>query len=429
MPELTASPLPPRQRPLSHIEQSHLDAQVATWLTDGIIEPRPTQPINNNLVFVAKKDGSIRVCDDCTPVNLVTKDYDWPLPRLQDIRHKISGSKWFTRLDLKDAFFRIKIPVKYRFLTSFTSRGQQYQFRRMVWGLKTAPAIFQEFMDTHLAEFSRWAFWYIDDILIHSENKNELRGLVARMKAKLHSMKCQVNETKSEYEKQGLLFAGLYLFPSGVGPNLLKLKELICIPPPTTKKDMQSGLGLVSYLRDFIPLVSHFSAHLYPSQATRTLSDMDYKVEWGKLIRHIQSAANTTRHWVENEPADLYTDASGVSLGVILLQKGRVVAVSSRKLTSAETRYSATDREHLALVHAAKKFKIFLHRQGAQTQVWTDHEALLSRKDENLTPRQARWLELTKQWIPNARHVKGKLNPADIISRWPVEIYGGAVKL
>lgn len=429
VPELLAPPLRPRQRPLSPQEQRWLDEQVGTWLTNRIIEPRETQPINNNLVFVAKTNGSIRVCDDCTPVNLVTKDYDWPLPRLQDIRHKLPGARWFTRLDLKDAFFRIKIPVRYRYLTSFTSRGQQYQFRKMPFGLKTAPAIFQEFMDTHLSCFSMWSLWYIDDILIYATNKTELRRRTTRMRDKLRSMKCEINEDKSEYEKQAVLFAGLYLFPGGVGPNLVKVRGLLQIPPPKNKVDMQSALGLVSYLRDFIPLVSHLTSRLYPTKATVQSDAATYSVLWDKLLRHVASAAQTTRHWKEDEDANLYTDASGFGLGVIVLQNQRIVAVSSRKLTSAETRYSATDREHLALVHAAKRFRVFLHRQCGVTNVWTDHDPLVDRKGAEMTPRQARWHELVTQWIPNARHVSGKENPADIISRWPVEIFGGALKL
>ena len=363
-------------------------------------------------------------------MNKVTRDYDWPLPRLQDIRLQVRGSRYFTRLDLKDAFFRIKVPSKFRYLTAFTSDGTQYQFCRMPFGLKTAPAIFQQFMDTTLAPQSRWALWYIDDILIHAPTLTELRQRTASMKKALYRAGCTVNETKSEYDARALLFAGIYIFGDGVGPNLRKVVDLLQIPPPSSRKDVQSALGLVSYLRDFIPLVSHFSGHLYPGKDDSTLlTPHEYEVEWTKLLRHIQSAANTLRHWDESQDADLYTDASGHALGVLLLQNRKVIAVSSRKLTPAETRYSATDREHLGLVHAAKRFKVFLHRKRGKTRVWSDHEALIGRKGADLTPRQARWQEQVTQWIPRAEHVKGINNPADIISRWPEEIFGGAMKV
>lgn len=429
IPDLERTPLRPIQRPLSPIEESQLATQVTEWLALGVIEKRPTQPINNNLVFVAKKNGSIRVCDDCTPVNLVTKDYDWPLPRIQDVWRKLNGARYFTRLDLKNAFFRIKIPPRYRHYTSFTLRGQQYQFRKMPFGLKTAPAIFQQFMDTHLSLFANWATWFIDDILIQADTLPELRKRTNRMKARLGKIGCLVNEEKSEYEKTSLLFVGVWVFTTGTGPNIFKLQEAVQLEPPSNKKTMQSALGLVSYLKDFIPLVSHFTSELYPTKEGLRLPPDEVREHWKRLIQHIRSAANTLRHWRDGVAADLYTDASGTALGVVVLQNGRIVAVSSRKLTGAESRYSATDREHLGLVHAAKKFRLLLHQSDSAVRVHTDHMSLLDRKAAEMTPRQTRWLTTINQWIPRVQHVPGIKNPADFFSRWPVEIKGGAIKV
>jgi len=402
--------------------------QVRDWLQKRVIEPITTQPINNNLVFVQKKNGRIRVCDDCTPVNSVTKDYDWPLPILHDVWRRLRGARVFTRLDLRDAFFRIKIRPRNRRFTAFTSDNQQYQFRKMPFGLKTAPNIFQQFMDTHLAMFAAFAVWYIDDILIFAENLQDLRRRTRQVKRKLASIGCEVNEDKSEYEKPSLLFAGVWVFSTGTGPNLEKLRAAVELPAPTTKKEMLSALGLISYLRDFIPLVSHFTARLYPTNSQPLLPPDQLQSEWRQLILHILSAAQTLRHWKDGVPADLYADASKTALGVVVIQQGRIVAVSSRKLTPTESRYSATDREHLALVHAAERFKLLLHQKDSPVANHSDHEALLGRKAAGLTPRQSRWLTRVREWIPTLHHVKGINNPADFFSRWPVEIIGGAVK-
>ena len=200
------------------------------------------------------------------------------------------------------------------------------------------------------------------------------------------------------------------------------------IPAPRTKAEAQSALGLVSYLRDFTPLLSHFTAQLYPDKDGLRLEDKDYASEWRKLLEHLANALTVNYHWIEGRPADLYSDASLFGLGVIILQEGRVVALASRKLTAAETRYSATDREHLGLVYAAEKFKIFLHQSTDNVRVWSDHMALLTRRKENLTPRQTRWQELVTTWIPKAMHVKGKNNPADFISRWNIGTVGAVLK-
>jgi hypothetical protein len=419
-PHLTDDPLPPRRRVLTPIQELQAQEQVKTWADQKVIEPIKTPPLLNNLVLVSKKDGRIRVCVDCTPANKVTSDFDWPLPRLQDIRYRTKGATWFARLDLKDAFFRINVPAKFRALTAFMVGKQAYQFRKMPFGLKTAPSTFQRFMDWGLSAFLEWATWYIDDILICAETLPQLRTRERMVRRALARMGCEINEKKSETEKRQLIFAGIHIFGEGVGPNVEKLAELNALAPPSTKEDAQSALGLVSYLRDFIPLTAHFTSQLYPDKQGLRLPPDQYVSEWQRLARHIRVAATTTHHWKDGVDADLYTDASGYGVGAIVIQSGKVVALASRKLTPAECRYSATDREHLGLVFAAQKFKLLLHQRNAQTRVWTDHAPLTTRRYDDLTPRQARWQTYVANWMPNIVHVRGKDNPADFISRWKI---------
>lgn len=386
-------------------------------------------PWVNNPVFVAKKNGSIRVCIDCRPTNAVTEDFDWPLPRLKDLRHATRGARWFSRIDLKDAFFRIKIPKVWRYLTAFRSNGTAYQFRRMPFGLKTAPSTFQRFMDTVLAHLREQCFWYMDDVLIYAASKGQLAHRTRAVRNGLVKAGCTINEDKSEYEKQGLVFAGMWVYSEGLGPNLAKVRQVLDLPPPRTKPEKQSALGLVGWLRDHIPLASHLMADLYPGQG-ETLTPQEYEKEWNRLLNHISRRITTLGHWDENKAASLFTDASGKGVGAVLIQDGRITAVSSRKLKPAETRYSTTDREHLSLVFASKTMKIFLHRNSGATRVLNDHAALIGRKHAEMLPRQARWAELVNQWIPNVEHVKGSNNPADFFSRWDVELpNGGLIKV
>jgi len=294
----------------------------------------------------------------------------------------------------------------------------------MPFGLKTAPAVFQRFMDWGLSSFAEVAFWYIDDILIHAPSKALLRQREREVREQLKQMRCEVNEDKSQGMSQELLFAGLWVTGTGVGPDQAQIRNVLGLPTPRTKADAQSALGLVSYLRDFIPLVGHFTAMLYPDKQGLRLEPDAYEASWGRLRRHLVSSITTTRHWKEGVDADLYTDASQYALGIILLQQGQVVALASRKLTPAETRYSATDREHLGLYFAAEKFRLFLHQSTATTRVWSDHSALINRKSDRLTPRQARWMTSVNHWMPKIAHVRGKENPADFVSRWEFEGVG-----
>lgn len=417
---LTAEPTPPRRRVLTPIQQMQAREQVITWLGNKVIEPISFPPLINNLVLVAKKDGRIRVCVDCTPANLVTESLEWPLPRLQDVRYRTKGATWFARIDLRDAFFRISIHERYRHLTAFEVAGQAYQFRKMPFGLKTAPSTFQRWMDWGLSSFSEWALWYIDDILICATDARTLALREKLIRTQLRKMECDINEEKSETGKTTILFAGLQLSPIGVGPQEKLLQEVLNLPVPRNKTDMQSALGLVSYLRDFIPLAAHFTAMLYPNKQGLRMSNEAIQGEWARLCRHLVQATTINHHWRDGVDAELYTDASQYALGAIVLQQGRVVALAARKLSPAETRYSTTDREHLGLVFAAEKFRLLLHQNQAVTSVYSDHSALTTRKSDRMTPRQARWHTLVNHWMPKIAHVRGKCNPADFVSRWKI---------
>jgi len=426
IPELVGDPVAPRRRVLSPIQEQQAIAQAREWIRQGVIEPIIRPPLLNNLVLVAKKDGRVRVCVDCTPANQVTRDFDWALPRLQDLRYFATGAQKFSRIDLKDAFFRIGVPVRFRHLTAFVAGGQAYQFTRMPFGLKTAPSTFQRWMDWGLSEFGEWAMWYIDDILIKADSSAQLATREQAVRRRLREMGSTVNEEKSETQRKVVLFAGQLVHKVGLSPNPVKINQVLGLAAPTNKAEAQSALGLVSYLRDFVPLIGHFTAQLYPDKQGLRLPPDVFAQEWRKLTGHLAQACTTTHHWME-EDADLYTDASQYALGVVILQGGRIVAVAARKLTPAETRYSATDREHLGLVYAAEKFKLILHQSKQNVRVWSDHSALLTRKKDRLTPRQARWNEIVTSWMPNVSHVKGKCNPADFVSRWRVGNMGAEI--
>jgi len=426
VPVLKKEPTAPRFRHLAPLEKQQLRDQTQQWLAQGVVEKAPSDlPWVNNTVHVPKSNGATRVCIDATPANQVTEDFEWPLPRLQDLRHHLVGNKWFARIDLKDAFFRLGVPPPFRHLTAFVCDGVNYWFIRMPFGLKTAPAHFQRFMDHMLASHKGHAYWYMDDILVSAPTKRLLQDHVQRIARTLLLWKCEVNWTKSVLESQGLLFAGIWVYSGGQGPNHKKREEIHNLPVPVTKTDKQSALGLISWLRDFTPLASELTASLSVKKGEKTLPvDPD---KWREFTADVARRMTTIGDWDEEAEAQLYCDASLRACSAVLLQKGRIVALASRKFSPAETRYSTTDREHMALVLAATKFKLLLNRGRGSTRILSDHSALLNRRWRDLTPRQTRWKWVIETWIPRIEHVPGQNNPADYFSRWDVSVGGGQI--
>lgn len=429
MPDLQGTPVPQRWRAPSPQELQHLSTQAQQWREKGVVEQCRPLPWVNNIVFAAKKNGGIRVCLDCTPANRVTEEFRWPLPRLQDVRHRLHGYRWFTRLDLRDAFFRITVPNEYRDLLAFRVQDRTYRFVKMPFGVTDGPAVFQRFMDNTLAAHFYYCVWYIDDVLIGADTLPQLRDRVRSVLSDLTRAGCEVNQEKSEYDKHSLLFAGLWLTPSTVGPNLAKVRELLDLPAPRSKQDRQSALGLVSYLRDFIPFASLLTATIGLS-AREIDAQPDVAKHWARLLQHVSRYISTVGHWDEKADAELYTDASNLGCGAILIQKGKIISVVSRKFTSVERgrAYDTTARETLGLLLAAQRMRIFLHRDKGVTRVKTDHSALLNRKVEALTPREMRWRIKITTWIRNLEHVPGKKNPADLVSRWGLT-FGGCLRV
>jgi len=405
-------PIPPRLRIYSPRERGHLAEAVSAWNSRGFIEPTRAFVLCNP-TFAEKKDGTIRTCVDYTPINQATADFVWPMPRIQDVRFRVLGATRFSRLDLTNAFMEnIEVPEEHRGATAFNTPWGAWQFRRLPFGLKTAPAFFQRFMDFLLRAHNAHALWYIDDILIFSNARSHEACTRAVIKT-LRMANIQISWKKSELNKDQILFVGMVFSGQGLTASPL-IRTIADRDVPTTIKDKQSFLGFANYFRDFVPGFATLAAPLYPDQHNNSRSP-DYIRDFTTLVTQCMSHVSLN-HYEDDKDGTLFTDASKYATGAVLIQQGRVCAIRSKTLTPAQTRYSTTDREHLALLDGCESFRAFIQSNKCLT-VSTDHMALLNRSDENLTPRQVRWKTRVVNTIGRVNFVKGLNNPADYLSR------------
>jgi len=412
IPTFTGMPVQPRLRMLSPQDRQNLDNQLKVWIRSGIVEPS-TAAVSSNPVFVPKKNGSIRVCVDYRPINAVTQSFDWPLPRIMELRHALVGARVFSRLDLVQAFMRIRIPQSFRAATTFHSHLGKFQFTKMPFGLKTAPSVFQRYMDYLLRDHQAYARWYIDDILIFSAKPQQHPQHVRAVRKTLLQDHNAISEEKSEYSKQSLVFCGILVGKDGIAPSP-SIQEIQEYSVPYTLKDRQSFLGFANYFRDFIPGFSERAAPLYPDRRNIPRS-AEYEKDFRLLLTACMHAVTLT-HWDDTIGGELFSDASKYAAGAVLVQRGKVIAVFSKTFTQPQTRYSATDREHYALMLACEAFRVFIQSEKSLS-VRTDHQALLNRSDERLTDRQVRWKYRILQSAARVTFVSGESNPADYWSR------------
>lgn len=410
---LRAEIIPPVTRTLSPRERDIAWPIFLDWAKRGIIRPT-SSPNPHNTLLVEKANGSFRWCIDYRPVNSATEEFEWPLPRIQDLRFRLGRSRWFFRIDLKDAFFRLRVEQSDGASLAFNTPWGVHTINRMAFGLKNAPAYFQRFMDHTLQGLRNQLWWYLDDVLGHTETEEECWRLWRKTRQTLLAAGCEINETKSQPPTTKLVMVGLHISAGrlGIGDRLAHP-----IPAPRTKKERQSALGLINYCRDFIPFLSLFTEAVTPNQYNDTRSGPRFDEAWDALMRQVKRQVELCQ-WSDDQPADLYADASKYAAGAVLMQDGRIVAIMSKKLTPSQTRYSATDREHYAIYLATKKFKCLTYRTTGETRVHTDHTALLDRKGADLTERQWRWNQTIHHWVRNLVAVKGEANPADFFSRF-----------
>jgi hypothetical protein len=156
------------------ILREYLDiAQEKGWI-------RPSKsPVGASILFVLKADGTMRLCVDYRGLNKVTIKNRYPIPLVGEMLDRLSKAKLFTKLDLCDAYHRLRIKEGDEWKTAFKTRYGHFEYLVMPFGLANAPATFQLYIHRALGGLlDRTCVVYLDDILIYSENEEDHDGHV-----------------------------------------------------------------------------------------------------------------------------------------------------------------------------------------------------------------------------------------------------------
>jgi hypothetical protein len=142
-------------------------------LHKGFIEPSQS-PFASPILFVKKADGSLRFCIDYRKLNDLTRKDRYPLPLIDEALARISKAKIFTKLDIRQAFHRIRMDPDSEELTTFRTRYGSYKCKVLPFGLTNGPATYQRYINDVLFDYlDDFCTAYLDDILIYSENELE----------------------------------------------------------------------------------------------------------------------------------------------------------------------------------------------------------------------------------------------------------------
>ena len=415
----------PSNRPsfrYSPAELAEMRAQIE-YLLDRKLIDWSSSPYAAPVLFVKKPNGTFRMCVDYRALNRMTQRNQYPLPRIDDLLDQLRGARVFSAVDLMQGYYQIPLAEADRHKTAFRTPMGLFEFRVLPFGLTNAPAHFQTVMNRIFAPYiGRFVLVYLDDVLIFSQNAQDHLQHVEKVLQVLRENKFYGRLHKCHFNQCSIKYLGHIVSANGVAVNPEKIKAIQTWPTPRNLKEVRQFLGLANYFRKFICGYAGMAIPL------TNLTRSDVKWQWsdtreGAAFRKIQQAltmAPVLQMPDVSKPFEVVTDASQDpgACGAVLLQDGHPIAFESRKFSPAEMRYTVTELELLAVVHALRVWRCYL--EGSQFTVVTDHNPItFLGTQQGLSRRQARWSEFLQQFAFQWEYRPGRINVADPVSRIP----------
>jgi hypothetical protein len=386
---------------LSEIELKALDEYIRENLSKGYIQAS-TSPAGAPILFVKKRDGSLRLCVDYRGLNKVTVKNRYPLPLIGEALDRLGAAFIFTKIDLRSGYNLVRIAKGDEWKTAFRTRYGHYEYRVMPFGLTNAPATFQNLMNDVLRDFlDDFAVVYLDDILIFSRSLDEHKRHVRLVLERLRDNGLFAKPEKCSFHQREVEYLGYLVSASGVKMDPKKVSSVVDWPEPSSVRDLQIFLGFANFYRRFIRGFSKVAAPLtrlfkkdhpfvFDGPARQAFCQLKYAFTTAPVLAHFQP----------DRPSTIETDASDFAIAAVLSQPDadgvlHPVAFHSRKLTAAELNYEIYDKEMLAIIVAVREWRAYLEGAAHPFIVYTDHRNLeYFTTTKVLNRRQSRWAEL-----------------------------------
>ena len=427
-----------RRTPLHYQEQER--NQLQDLLDRGIIRPSQS-PWAAAPVLVKKKSygldactqSHIRYCLDYRELNKVTTAPAYPLPNLNDLINFLGCSSWFSKLDCANGYYQIQIDEESIPKTAFACAYGLYEWTVLCYGLKGAPAAFQQAMGIVLnGLLGKITQAYLDDVTVTGETFNKhidnLRTVFLRFRQygmKLKPSKCELFQKQTE-------FLGRHISKDGISINEDQLKVIENWPRPENVKELRQFLGYANWLRPFIKNFAHDALPLYQLLKKDQAYIWTERQESGFIsLRHKLSSPPCLAYAKPEGSFHLEVDASKKACGAMLYQwqeyQGkqtlRLISCFSAVFTPAQTRWCSSRQELLALVRAIREYRVYL--LGKKFTVCTDCRVvsfLFSFKDPQGVL--ARIQEELGTYDFDIKHKKGCLMVCpDALSRMPDKVF------
>ena len=371
--ELKPNTEPPYMRTynMSPAELKTLDEYINDALAKGRIQ-ESTSSAGAPVLFIPRKSGELRLCVDYRGLNAITVKNRYPLPLVDEMVDRLNGSSVFSKIDLRNAYHRIRIKEGDEWKTAFRTHYGHYEYLVMPFGLTNAPATFQFYISKTLRGLiDDFCIVYLDDILVFSKSEEEHYEHLRLVIERLYNADLYANSKKCEFLKPSVEYLGFIIDKEGIHVDPERVKTISEWPRPKTYRDIQVFLGFCNFYRRFIFNFSGMAKPLTalllglkngkkPGPITTDEWQDAQQNAFEKLIDAFISAP-VLRHYDPTLPLRLETDASSIAYAGILSLRWEdgwhPIAYFSKKFSGAEVRYPVYDKELLAIVLSFKHWR------------------------------------------------------------------------
>ena len=430
-------PIYTKQFRLSIHDEKIIQEKVRELLKNDIIK-RGSSPYNSP-VFLIRQHGKgrddYRMVIDYRKINELVIQSRYKIPQIEDMLTKLRNNGIFTCLDIKNAFNSLRIDDESQSLLAFSTNNASYVFKTLIFGLSSGPSIYSNLLHEILHEFvdTNQIVIFIDDILIFTKDRQTHYNLLLKIFNKLAEFNVKLKLAKCEFMQNSVKFLGHEISKEGIRPLVDKVQAIKNLKSPQKRKELMSVLGLINYYMKFIPNLA-----LYSNKLTELLRK-DIKYIWTEdheealsIIKELISEHTTLCYPDPNKDYYLVTDASGYAAGSYLGQKDdqdniKPIGFYSRVFSETQSRYSATEREMLAIIIALEHFHPYI--SASKIHIMTDHRPLLGVINASNSKRLEKMKVKILDMNINFLYIPGKENVlADLLSR-AVPTYNKAMKL